>query len=239
MPAPSAPKRSAIDSRPLAWVLLICALVAATGCSSHFPASESDLERSERDFDAAELRGALERIGLWHETHATGVTAELAAGIPDTEIRDTLARLPLSPTREVELLWNWRNGEESVHPLIWYHDFLSAEESAREYKRLRRNPLIGWDPDYLPIFEFQGEWFAVYCGKEGRNAGPVIHLFVEEEPRLVATNLTTFLSTMAEAFDSGAFAWDAKAEGIVDDVVAVEAIHRRRNPGREFPYALP
>ncbi len=228
------------DRRRSRRMLLSAALMLCLGgCSGDFPTTVSDLERAERDFDAAALQDALERIQRWHHEHATGMNAELGAGIPATEVADALSGLPLEPTREVEILWSWRNGEQSVHPLIWYHDFLSAEEAAKSYRSLKRNPWVGWDPDYLPIFEFQGEWFAVYCGKQRRQAGPVVHLFLEDEPRLVATNLTTFLSTMAEAFDTGAFAWDTQAEGIVDDVVAVEAIHRRRNPGREFPYALP
>lgn len=94
-----------------------------------------------------------------------------------------------------------------------------------------------WDPQYIPIFSFEGEWFGAYCGKDAHNAGPIAHYFLEDEPRIIYKNLTVFLANMAEALSSGAIRWENDA--MVEDIRKIRAIHQKYNPGYSFPYYVP
>lgn len=67
-------------------------------------------------------------------------------------------------------------------------------------------------------------------------AGPIIHSFLEDEPRITAINLTTFIATMAEVLESGAVQWENG--GMVEDIAKVATIHQAKNPGYAFPYAV-
>ena len=99
------------------------------------------------------------------------------------------------------------------------------------------NPLIPWDPSYIPVFSFQGEWFGAYCGSKTRESGPVVHYFLEDEARVTAINLTTFIASMAEAFESGVISWSNG--GMKEDIHRLREIHTRHNPGFDFPYYVP
>ena len=111
------------------------------------------------------------------------------------------------------------------------------QEALSEHDQLNLNPLVQWDPDYIPVFMFEGEWYASYCGPRSGSSGPVVHFFLEDEPRVTHVNLTTFLATMAEALRSGAVKW--KNGAMVEDVRQVYLIHQKHNPGYAFPYHVP
>jgi hypothetical protein len=180
--------------------------------------------------------GALGDIEPWHSDHDTGLVDDLNPGASGEELKATFSSLGVQPTEELTFLWSWHDGETSEHPLIWYHDFLSAQEAAEEYRSLNRHPLIRWDRRFLPVFSFQGEWYAVYCAAQPIEAGPVVHFILEDEPRIAFANLTTMITTMAEVFRSGAVVWDSENQAMSDDVVAIAKIHAQRNPGYSFPY---
>jgi len=99
------------------------------------------------------------------------------------------------------------------------------------------NPLVQWDPSYIPILSFEGEWYAAYCGPSSEITGPVIHYYLEDGARVTAINLTTFMASMAQALQTGAVRWING--GMVEDILRVEEIHRANNPGYEFPYYVP
>ena len=143
----------------------------------------------------------------------------------------------MQPNDELKMVWSWRNGEQSSAPFIWYHDFLSMEEARSEYKWLLLNPLITWDPNYIPVFTFEGEWYAVYCGAQSKSAGPIVHFFLEDGPRVTYTNITTLLSTMAEALNSGAVSWQNGA--MIEEINRIYLIHQEYNSGLQFPYHVP
>ncbi len=108
------------------------------------------------------------------------------------------------------------------------------EEALSEYESLLLNPLVQWDPQYIPVFAFEGEWYAAYCGKDVSNAGPVVHVFLQDEPRVTHVNLTIFMAGMAETLSSGSVRW--KSDAMVEDIGKVHSIHQKYNPGYEFPY---
>ncbi len=215
----------------------VLAAALLVGCEGNFPAGGPQYETAKRAYDPERLTRSLREIEAWHIEHKTTVAESLRQGIPVRSIEAAFAGEGCTPTDELKALWSWRNGARSAVPFIWYHDFLSVEEAKSEYRALRWNPFVRWDPNYVPVFAFEGEWYASYCGPQGKASGPVVFFSLEDEPRVTYINLTTFLSTMAEAMRSGAVSWENGA--MADDIREVYRIHQRHNRGYAFPYHVP
>jgi len=215
----------------------IFALVTLCGCEGEFPASSAQLRAADAAYDSSALRRSLGDIEAWHQKNNTGLADSLRAGIPVSSIEKVFSKMDCQPNEELKALWSWRNGEDSYAPFVWYRDFLSLEEAQSEYNWLLLNPLRRWDPNYLPLFTFEGEWYAVYCGPNRGKAGPIVHFFLEEEPIISNTNLTTYLVTMAEALNSGAVTW--KNGAMVEDIGAIHRIYRKHNSNTRFLYYVP
>lgn len=220
-----------------AIVTAILALALLASCKGEFPTSPIQFRAAEDAYDSERLKRSLDDINAWHSEHKTGLTDSLLKGISVPSIEAAFSENECKPTDELKALWSWRNGEKSSVPFVWYHDFLSMEASQSEYKWLLLNPLVRWDPNYIPVFTFEGEWYAAYCGPMSRTSGPVAHFFLEDEAKITYTNITTFLSTMAEALQSGAVSWENEA--MVDDISKIYRIHQKHNHGLEFPYYVP
>ena len=208
-----------------------------TGCEGEFPTNSTQHQKAEKAYDSERLKRSLADIEAWHNEFKTSLTNSLREGISVMSIETAFSDQECKPNDELKVLWSWRNGENSPLPFVWYHDFLSMEEAQAEYKGLLLNPLIRWDPNFIPVFTFEGEWYAHYCGPGSDIAGPVVHFFLEDEPQVTHTNMTTFLSSMAEALQSGAVSW--KNEAMVDDIGKIYRIHQKHNPGLTFPYYVP
>ncbi len=215
----------------------LVALLWLTGCDAEFAITDAQLRAARQSHDAERLERALETIRGWHLAQDTGLARRLRPGVDAATISAAFVGEPCQPTEALETLWRWRDGEDGVQPFVWYHDFLSHAEAAAEYRSLRRDPLIRWDPHYVPVFAFEGEWYAAYCGPRSRRAGPLVHYFIEDEPRVAYANLTTYLETQAAALDSGAVSWRDGA--MHDDIGAISRLHRQHNPGLPFPYHVP
>lgn len=215
-------------------VLFGVAVLVASGCTGEFPVDTLKLQAAEAAYDGELLIQSLDQIEAWHLTNKTGVADVLRDGREPSSIVAAFTETKCRPTEELKTLWSWRDGETGVAPFVWYHDFLSLEEVVSEYQSLLLNPLVQWDPEYVPVFAFEGEWYAAYCGKDASNAGPVIHFFLQDEARVTHVNLTIFLAGMAEALHSGAVSWNSDA--MVEDIQKVHSIHQNYNPGYEFPY---
>ena len=213
------------------------ALFSLCACNSEFPASTQNLQSAEQAFDAELLVRSLDKIEAWHIENDTGVAGSLGAGRSISSIVEQFAGTACTPTEEMQAIWSWHDGAISPVPFAWYHDFLPVDEALSEYKSLLLNPLVPWDPRFFPIFSFEGEWYATYCGKGARSAGPVMFYFLEDGPRVTFLNLTTYAATMAEALESGAVRFEKGA--MVEDIQAVRLIHQKYNPDYEFPYYVP
>lgn len=211
--------------------LLICA------CSGEFPATPATFSLAADSYDGKQLLESLEAIKSWHLANGTGVDAALRPGLSESELTPRLFPGRCRLTRELKTLWSWHNGAQGPVPFTWYHDFLSLEEAVSDYRALLLNPLVPWDPGYLPILSFDGEWYAAYCGPGSDIAGPVAHYFLEDGARVTAINLTTFMASMAQTFDTAAVRWING--GMVEDIRQIEQLHRAHNPGYAFPYYVP
>ncbi len=211
-------------------------LLMLAGCLGVFPVDEVDMHRARSAMDKNVLTQSLHSTKAWHVQNGTSLVDALRPGAAEEDIIAEFESIDLVPTRELQTLWTWHDGGVAEHPLIWYHDLLSHEEAVQEYRSLIRNPLVRWDKRFVPVFMHQGEWYAVYCGSEEVSAGPVVHFFLEDDPKVAYTNLTAMMATMAEVFASGAVTWDAEKRTISDDVKAIARIHATHNPGIAFPY---
>ena len=185
--------------------------------------------------DVEELRYAINAIEQRHNDLETGL--QLNEGASSEEIGAIEEALDCKLPIELRQLWEWRNGERT-ESFLWYHRFLSTKDAVVEFRSLRSNEWgEPWRLNWIPVFEFQEEWYGVECGKVSTIASPVIHYFVEEGPKIAYSNLTSYMKTMAEAMVSGAITWDGVAWS--DNGYDLSKIHAKHNLGIKFPYYVP
>lgn len=213
------------------------AVIYLYGCGGEFPTDSAKIQAAEQAYDQVLLVKSLNEIQAWHIENDTGVANILGTGMSPSSIAAQFANSNCTLTEELTALWSWHDGGISSVPFVWYHDFLPLQEALSEYRWLQLNPLVRWDPRYIPIFAFEGEWFAAYCGEDANKAGPIVHYFLEDEPRIAYVNLTVFLASMAEGLRSGGIHWQDGA--MKDDIGKMHLIHQKRNPGYAFPYYVP
>ncbi len=217
-------------------VIVVLALIVF-GCGVDHAATELQFTVASERSDDAVLRSGLEQIKTWHQNNATGLDGKLRPGLSRQTITRLLDDIGCHPTDELRTLWEWHDGVTDVVPFIWYHDFLSLEDAASARWPLRLATLPRWDGRLIPVFEFEGEWYATYCAAEGMAGAPVVHVSFEDEPRVTHINLTTFIVTMAQAMSQGAVRWEGGA--MVEDIHELHRIYQQHNPGYDFPYYLP
>ena len=185
--------------------------------------------------DLALLSDALESIRRRHGEVDSGLLLNDAAS--DAALNDAEARLGCRLPLELRSLWQWRNGEQS-DLFIWYHRFLPLEAALIERDELLSSTFaVRRGRNWVPVFDFEGEWYAVECSDVAELASPVVHFFIEDDPRIAYANLTTFMQTMAQGMTDGAITWDGSAWRA--NTRLLSTIHSARNPGIRFPYAVP
>lgn len=205
------------------------------------PAEDSDSLLGEIELKAAldaaditELRESLETIEKHHQANKTGL--KLNPGAKSEDIAQLEKELQCKIPKELAEIWKWHNGE-STSSFIWYHRFLSVEDALSEYQELTAHELSLWKSDWIPVFEFEGEWYGVKCDKEQRMASPVVFYFVEDEPHIAYVNLSRYMKTMATAMEKGALSWGGIAWE--EDVHRLDDIFSELNPDMQFPYFVP
>jgi cell wall assembly regulator SMI1 len=198
--------------------------------------SETQRAQAEAQTDLLRLVAALDEIAAFHTTHQTGLALE--PPLSEAELEAAIAVFPCRLPDELKTLWRWHNGETTDY-FIWYHRFLSVEAAIAQYQALLAAPVpdwMRWPETWIPVFEFEGEWYAVECGPAAVAGTPVIHYFIEDEPKVAYVNLTQYMATMAAVLRAGAVQWNGNWWD--DDPAALAAIHAQFNPGVPFPYAV-
>lgn len=222
------------------YALLGSVLLVFSSCTeSHVPhppetITEAQRARAREAASLDALAEALHAIETWHRENSTGIV--LHDGADAAALDAAEARLGCRLPQELRTLWGWKNGEQTDR-FIWYHRFLPLEAALAEWETLTSEAWGGWHPHWIPVFEFEGEWYGVECGATGLLASPVVHYFIEDEPNVSHTNLTAYMQTMAAAMKEGALTWgDAWWE---DDPRHLARIHAALNSGLGFPYYVP
>lgn len=210
------------------------AVICLYGCVGEFAADSAKIQADEQAYDPVLMEKSLDEIEAWHIENETGVANILGAGRSLSFIAAQFENADCTLTEELKVLWSWHDGGVSSVPFVWYHNFLRLQDALSEYRWLRLNPVVQWDPRYIPIFSFDGEWFAAYCGEGANKAGAIVHYFLEDEPRIAYVNLTAFLASMADGLRSGGIHWQGGATK--DDIWKMYLVYQKRNPGYGFAY---
>ena len=127
------------------------------GCSGEFSPDSAHLRSANEKADLEELVQSLESIKAWHSENQTGIAASLRPGLSGPELEPELLFGRCALSDELKTLWAWHDGARTEVPFVWYHDFLPLEDAVSEYRWLLLNPLLRWDPEYIPILSFEGE----------------------------------------------------------------------------------
>lgn len=219
------------------WVLLI-ALASCSGLEDPF--NENNRAVAVENHADGAMQQALEQILQWHREHTTGISDALQPGLSRADILEKFEDLPCRPTEELIQLWSWHDGVETAStPFIWYHDFLPLDKAVATYKRFTINRLtgLGWKRNWIPVFEFEGEWYFTECYDEVRPAGPVGYLFIEETRTYYSyLNLTRMMQTQAEWLRQGMISWNYGTEAMEENIQEMAEVYRKLNEGAEFPY---
>lgn len=202
--------------------------------------SLSLIEKAVSRFDAKELKGALQSMLNWHETHHSKASTALQSGLSRNEIISRLQRIECNPPEEYLILYEWRNGTSNDdHPLLWYHSFMSIERALAERKTMIKLLGPSWKSTWLPIFSYEGEYYFIDCPLESAVALPVYYFFLEEpEITYAYVNLTTMIKTAEELMRSDVVSLQNNFAFDNIGVNAIYEVYRKHNKGTKFPYAI-
>ncbi|MEM7430927.1 MAG: hypothetical protein AAF351_03190 [Pseudomonadota bacterium] len=199
-----------------------------------YPPDDVAWQIADERADADAMITALEQIHDWHTANDTGL--ELQPALNHGALTEGLSVFPCDVPGELITLWSWRDGESS-NRFIWYHRFLSVSDAADEYLRLLTED--EWKAHWIPVFEFEGEWYFVDCEKDASIGSPVSLYFNESGPSYNYVNLTSYLQTMAAAMDRGLLNWNEGWWAGTDKVQDLASVHAEFNEGVSFPYYIP
>lgn len=221
----------------------LCAviLVGAAACSgdSDPVVTAAMRERAAAGPGVGAMLTSLERILAWHTEHGTAIPELLEPGLDDATIDARFREIGCEAPADLRALWRWRNGHGDngeAQWLAWYHQFLSLDEALDERRKLRLLPFYGWGRHWIPVLQFQTEWYFVVCGPTPRAASPLLVFFPEDGFAHPYTSLASYFETMARAMDSGAVYAEGNPLVMGVRIRELAAIHAANNPGLAFPY---
>jgi hypothetical protein len=183
-----------------------------------------------------DLTNALNRILAWLEKHSPRSASGLQSGLSSEEIEKRLNILPFCLSQEVRELYLWRNGGMyvSVFGYLWLMNLDGACEMSEfindEYVvELREKEK---EPQYLfPIFDFDGEYFAMQGSESITAASPIFHLGKFHEVSFAFINLTGMMLALAECYETGVYAVTEDDRIEVIDEIEFGRIRQKYNPG--------
>ncbi len=219
--------------------LFLVVLVAGCGGDREPVVTPPMREKALAGPDTAAMIQSLERILAWHERNGTGIPQLLNPGLDDATIDARFRELGCEPPADLRALWKWRNGHADngrAQWLTWYHQFLPLDEAVAEYHRLRATPFLAWGRNWIPVLQFQTEWYFVVCGPIAHLANPLLVFMAEDGVMHPYTNLSSYFETMSRAMESGAVYAEGDPPDMRENIRDLAAIHRTQNPGLAFPY---
>lgn len=184
------------------------------------------------------LTDALNRIIKWLQQNSHICASGFQSGLSPAEVEEKLGKLPFCVSREVYELYQWSNGTNDRCGVFVYHDLLDLD-TALQYSQYINDSY--WlevreedgDPRYLfPIFDFDGEYFAVPGSDSPNDAAPVFHIGCDDGSLSFAfTNLTNMMLALAECYETGVYAVTSDGYLEVTDEAKFGEIRRKHNPG--------
>ena len=103
------------------------------------------------------------------------------------------------------------------------------------HKNLITDSFSLWRKNWIPIFEFQGEWYGVSCKLTSIAASPVQFYFVEDDPNIAYYTLTLYMQYMARLVTQGDLTWEDSfwSDG---DPKTLNRVYSQLKAGPKFPY---
>ena len=183
------------------------------------------------------LTDALDRIMAWLQENSPICASDFEAPLSLSVIEEKLSQLPFHVPEEVYELYQWRNGNPDCGVFV-YHRLLNLD-TALEYSQgindtywLKVRAEDG-DPLYLfPIFDFDGEYFAVSGSDSPNQTTPIFHIGCDDGSVSFAfTSLTQMMAAIAECYETGVYAVRSDGKVTVTDEIRFGEIRRKHNPG--------
>lgn len=169
------------------------------------------------------LNGLMSIEMVLHRLGREALLRALQPGLPAEVTRALLEAAGLSSSKELDLLYGWRNGTsaetnaslDDVHIFPGFY-LLSIEEAIANYHSFVADSR--WTRGWLPIFGNGGGDFYV-CDMSSPPAHPVRHFRIEEAEHPVEFgSLEAMMKTLAEAFQRGVFFVDSNSYLEMDDL---------------------
>lgn len=176
----------------------------------------------------SELTNALNRILYWFENNKPSTIESLQPGLTIEEIESKVKDLPFRLTQEVIELYQCRNGMiEDGSCFFRYYRFLPLEETLEESNLCEEAWGLSLPFGWFPLFEFEGEFFAVVGAEENTENSLILHTY--EGIDIIHRSLTYMMLYIAECYETGAYYIDESGK-LEENQVAAKNILLKYNP---------
>jgi hypothetical protein len=185
----------------------------------------------------SDLTNSLNRILAWLEEHSSKSALGFQPGLLSETIEEKPSILPFFVSREVYELYRWRNGDEGYSSVFGYLWFLNLDRACEFSQDINDENMLeiraqNGGPSYLfPMFDFDGEYFAIQGGETLTAAAPIFHVSDCCDVSFAFINLTEMMSAIAECYETGIYAAREDGAIIVVDTIQFGEIRRKYNPG--------
>jgi hypothetical protein len=184
----------------------------------------------------SDLTKALDRIMNWLEANYPTAASGFRKSLSVQDIQERLDKLPFRVSREVYEFYQWRNGDESYSSVFGYLWMLDLDRACEFSDFVNDVDLLEirekeGEPKYLlPLFDFDGEYFAVRGGEALVDSATIFHVGTAYDLKPAFVNLTSMMTALAECFESGVYEVQENHLEVVD-VARFGEIRRKHNPG--------
>ena len=191
-----------------------------------------------------ELTQSLDRILAWLQHNDPEGASGFRPGLSSENISKKLQELPFKVSREVQELYQWRDGDtrcESVFICHWLLPLDDALAVSQEHVNCESSidlRLKDGEPHYLfPLFEFEGEFFAVLGQETYSDTAPIFHISncCDVSTKPVFNSLAGMMKTLAECYETGLYetglSFIESDIGLDTDSEQFYKIRHRYNPG--------
>ncbi len=176
----------------------------------------------------SKLINALDRIINWFQSNKPSIINSLQPGLTIKEIEDKVKDLPFRLTQEVYELYQWRNGTiDDGNDFFSYYRFLPLKEASEVSKNVSESWGLSLPFGWFPLFEYEGEVFAVVGAEENTENSIVLKTY--EGIDIAHRSLTNMMCCIAECYEKGAYYID-ELGNLEENRIAAKNILLKYNP---------
>lgn len=184
------------------------------------------------------LTDALNRIMTWLQQNSPTSASGFLPGLSPEAIEKKLGELPFRLPQELYELYQWRNGDDRCSSVFVYHWLLSLDTAIQYSQDINDSFWLevrekDGDPLYLfPMFDFDGEYFAVPGSDSPTDTASIFHIGCDDGGvSLAFTSLTNMMLAIAECYETGVYSVTPDGRLEVSDEAKFGEIRCRHNPG--------